>query len=763
MNTRMKLSVVLLSAIALAGFVGCAAEQASVNGLAKWIPTDSVLFIAYDGQNEASRKTALHDIRNEPEVKALLDGPLAALGKFIADEAAKKGMPDTNVLSALLDTRIGIAYVGLRMPEPGSRMPPMPESLVVAEVGKPESPQSKAVQLLVDYLSSEAGVTPDMFTDHEIAGVTAKVANVGGMHVTYATTPDGVFVFGTGDAFVKALDPNKPKLADAKEFQTASEHTGGNEVLLIYYNHAWMMGTMGVMLPPDVAQNLAAPDFGLANVQTVAFACAPEGKGYKMSLFVHAPGERKGLLKLMAGKPLNPDIVKLAPKDSEFFYARSFDPGEAWDFIVALAVREDPLSKEEIDRDLARMNEALGLNLRSDFVASLGDEFAVFGPSLTAVAKVKDRAKFERCMKTMLGRLADEIGKGPDMRGATLTLETMQYDEHTIVYADGTRVPLFFQPCYTMVGDYTVFACYPASLKAYILKMKSGKTLADNADFKAVRSKMGGGASAIYYVDSVEFFGQACEMWPMVLGCAKMAEAEYQPLCPDPAKLPPLAVVSKHLFGSTAGCRPVEDGLLWESYSPFGLPTPPAIRQGGIATTAILAGMLLPALGRAREQALQVKNKNNLAGLGKASYLWMMDEGGNMTYPPSLKALLDDGVIEDPAMFINPATDHAPVEGEFVCDYESLFERAGFTVDSADVPFALPLAWDKEQTFPGGRCVVFFDTHVEFMPETEFQRLMKMVDKWVEEHRPTEEAEPEEMPQVPELETTPEQQEQIEF
>jgi|GEM_PF-874131 len=762
MNTRTKLSVVLLSVVALAASTAHGADKAPVNGLAKWVPAESILFIAYDGRNPASRKTALHDIRNEPEVKALLDGPLAALGKLIADEAAMKGMPDTNALAALLDTRIGITFIGLAPPEK-ERQEPTPEVLVIAEVGKPDSPQSKAVQLLVDYLNNEAGLTTEAFTDQEMAGVKAKVANVGPMRVAYATTPDGVFLLGIGNALAKALDPNAAKLADAEEFRRVSRHTGGNEVLLVYDNHASMMNKMGFAMPPDVARNLSDPELGLANVKSVSFACAPDGKGYKMSLFVHAPGERKGLLKLLAGKPLNPDIVKFAPKDSEFFYARSVNPGEVWDFIVALAVKEDVRNKEKIDRDLAEANKALGFDLRNDFVASLGDEFAVFGPGLTAVAKVKDRAKFDLCVKSMLARLAGEIAKDPEMRGATLTLDTMPYDEHTIVYVDSTRVPLFFQPCYTIMGDYAVFACYPASLKAYLLKVKGGKTLVDNADFKAVRAKMGAGASAIYYADTVGFMGGLYDILPAAAGFLKMVPLKYQPLCPDPATMPPFAVVSKHLFGSTAGCRPVEDGILWESYSPFGLPTPSAMRQGGMATTAILAGMLLPALGRAREAALQTKNKNNLAGLGKATALWLADEGENRFYPPSLKALWDDGIVEDPRMFINPATGHELVEGEFVCDYDSLFDRAGFTINEMMVQWHMPMIWDKEQVFPGGRCVVFFDTHVEFVPEYEFEELMEMVDEWVEEHRPTTQEEREEEPQVPKLETTPERQEQIDF
>ena len=86
--------------LALAVCSGALAAQPQVNGLAKWIPAESLLFAGYDGNNAAARQTALSKIFAEPEVKALLDGPLAAFGKHISAEAVKKGDLDVTIDTA---------------------------------------------------------------------------------------------------------------------------------------------------------------------------------------------------------------------------------------------------------------------------------------------------------------------------------------------------------------------------------------------------------------------------------------------------------------------------------------------------------------------------------------------------------------------------------------------------------------------------------------------------------------------------------------
>jgi prepilin-type processing-associated H-X9-DG protein len=729
MRTQGVRAAVLSAALGLFAAAVVGGEAPSVNALAEWAPAESIVFVAYDGANPACRQTALHQILAEPEIRAVFEKPLAELKKVLADEAMKKGELDTDVLMGLLRTRVGLAFLGLAPPA-AEMMDPQPELLLVVRVGKKDSAAARAVRLLVEHVKTKTGLAPDAFKPGKVMGVDAFTAMLGEATVTYATAREH-FVLGTGNAVSKALDANVTKLAAAKEFQRVSRVTGGREVLVAYYAHAAAMQKFGMFMPPEAARVLLDREFGLANVRSLSFAFSPDGRGFRCSALVHAPGERKGLLKLLAAKPLNPAVVKLAPKQSEFFCAQALDLGALWDFVVDRAVTT-PDDRRRLDEGLAEAKQELGFDIRNDLVASLGGEFALFGPPLTFVVKLRDRAAFERCVNAALKRIADEMGKGPDLAGCRLELRTLDYRGHTLTYLDGRRFPLIIQPCYTMVGDYAVVAPTPMALKTYLETMAAGANLTDKTDFQAVRAKIGGPVSSLYYGDSKAFLANVYRVLPFLLGLAKAVPAAYQGLCPDPARLPPPSVVSRHLFGSVAGCRAVPDGLLWESHSPVGLPTPPSIRQGaGVATSAILAGMLLPALGRARGEARKVRSAANLSQIGKGVHLWLLKHGENKFYPPSLKALADDGIIQEPKVFLNPAGDTRPVPGKFVCDYDSVLDRVDRKLAEGEIPPGLPLAWEKANLHGDGRNVMFFDAHVQFVTPARFDALMKEVDAFV--------------------------------
>ena len=728
-----KVNGVVAAALVVLG-VGVAAAGDRVNALAKRVPAESLVFVAYDGNNPDCKKTALYKILAEPELKAVFEAPLAELRKLAAAKAKEHAGLDTDVLMPLLRTKVGAAFIGLA-PPPAEGMPPQPELLLFVEVGRPDSPAAKAVNLLIDFALKKAGLGPDAFKAAKVGGVDAMTATINGVPVGYATV-EGCFLLGTGGALMKCLDANTTKLAAAKEFQRVTKLTGGNEVFVAYYNHAATMQRFGMFVPPPVSRFLLHKEFGLANVKSISVSVAPDGAGFRSSLFIHTPGGPTGVLKLLAGKPLDPGIVRLAPKGTEFFCATHLDVGAVWDFVVD-QVATTPAARKDVEDDLAQANREVGFDLRKDLVGSLGNEFAVFGPGFHAVIRLKDPAQFAMCLNKLAEKAAAAIGRGRPFRGAQLALRTLPYRGRTISYVDGQRLPLAIQPCFTMVGEYAVFALYPMALKQYINTMAGGATLADNADFAAVRGKVGKDVAAMYYADTREFVSGVYRVLPFLVGLLKMVPPEYQGLCPDPAKLPPPEVVTRHLYPCIAARRGLADGVLVECHSPIGVPTPPAMQQGGgIATMAILAGMLLPALGRARDEARKVRGMSNLKQIAQATNMWLLRFGDNTKYPRSLKALVDNRIITEPKLFLNPAGNTRLRPGQFVSDYESLMDRAGFQLTEAQVPMTLPLAWDKRRIHPAGRNVVFFDAHVEFMPEGRFQQTMRQVDAWIAKNRP---------------------------
>ena len=178
-----------------------------------------------------------------------------------------------------------------------------------------------------------------------------------------------------------------------------------------------------------------------------------------------------------------------------------------------------------------------------------------------------------------------------------------------------------------------------------------------------------------------------------------------------------------------------------------------------IAIIAILAGMLLPALSRAREEARRIRCRNNLNQLAKGMATYLNEHGDNRFYPCPLgrgsvattyngaewfASLYWTGSIPDPGVFICPSSpdsnDDGVEMGATVSPGATLFgsqtvSYAGMHWSSVtatggairdDFPPNEAMGSDDTQgninhgeASNGGMAILFFDSHVEFKTNTE--------------------------------------------
>ena len=181
-----------------------------------------------------------------------------------------------------------------------------------------------------------------------------------------------------------------------------------------------------------------------------------------------------------------------------------------------------------------------------------------------------------------------------------------------------------------------------------------------------------------------------------------------------------------------------------------------------IAIIAILAGMLLPALARAREEARRIRCRNNLNQLAKGFATYLNEHGDNRFYPCPLgrngtttdyngaewlAALYWSGVVPEPGVFICPSSPDTNDNGDDIgthvqaagfnsqtvsyagMHYRSQTNSGGTAISGAirdDFPPNMPMGSDDTQGSinhgeknNGGMALLFFDSHVEFKTNTE--------------------------------------------
>jgi hypothetical protein len=461
----------------------CAAAARAQDAPEALLPSTTQVFLRWDGveaHRGAYEKTALGKMMqgdtgaffagNFGQLQGVLSGLLTAQALLTGTppDQLQKLQTDAAEAGKALDLfgKHGVVIgFELRSAEP----PQMQLTLIVPDAGAKPGPIFGALRMAATLARGD--VKTKKIDGRSVQSVSADPVHIAwwveGKHAVVTAGTDAP------EAAVKRVaDRSQPRLTehalfkkvrDFKEFET------GTRAFVDVTGLLKVARTRG----KDVEKLLT--DLGLDGLRGVTFCSGFDGPAARSVVEIDMPGPRKGLLRLAAGKPFTFADVPPIPDDAASWSMTNFDAATFYDVAVQAVDQGVRLVSPEEAKDVAEVlkaiNEALGIDLRKDLLAALGDRFATYsspgeGPltlGQTFLFQVRDEKKLREAIEGAVKGLAKTAGveiavKKKIYRGVELR------EVHV-------NVPGFiFIPTYAIHKGWFVLSYYPQAVQGYVLR-----------------------------------------------------------------------------------------------------------------------------------------------------------------------------------------------------------------------------------------------------------------------------------------------------
>ena len=559
-------------------------------------PEEALWYAGYAGQGPASAESdnQTEQLLAEPQVVRFTEEVQSQLLRLVR----RVGGPDREkrvvaeqapkLLRALL-TRPSAAYVeSLELSNDG---PPAIEAALILHAGD----QRASIEASLAELQKLVPADRPLFKAETVAGVEwQRAANSPAASPIRWGWKDDYLIVAIGASTPEKLLARMSGSAPAWLTKIRDEHPIERELSIAYLNVAGVLKT----IQPTVERRQppvwpALEKLGLTSVLAIHGRSGYDAVGCRTLAHIVTDGSRPGLLGLLPYRPLAKDDLALIPKSSLTAIAVSLDAGELWDHAHKLVIAFDPAAQERSDRALWEVETRLGVNVREDIVAALGDAWVAYLPSgdlmtswigaATAV-KVADAPTLRTAVDKLVDAAEAELAGRP--RGVKITKTTLVEQQ---LYSLQLPGPAPISPTWAVGDEWLVFGLSPQAVRTALERSPDDSlgvvavpddSLADQASVAAALDAEGG-ASLIAYQDTPQLVRS---VYPWLQIGIQMASGKLreQGVAFDPALLPSVDVVVKHLRPSVTAWSSRSDGFLIASE--HSLPG-----EGNLAASAPLA------------------------------------------------------------------------------------------------------------------------------------------------------------------------------
>ena len=384
-----------------------------------------------------------------------------------------------------------------------------------------------------------------------------------------------------------------------------------------YTNVEKINGMLVEFAPPEVAEVIQA--MGLRDIGTVTGAYGLDEQGMLSRTLIAANTDR-GLLGLFDFNGVTEKDLAEVPKDAISCFAMRFSAENLVELFLNLAVQINPNEGAQVQEQMDKLSEAIGVDIRKDLLAGLGDRWLVYAmpgnagpmvPNMVISVDVRDATGVQKGL-TVLKQTMDNQG-GPISIGETTVGDRAAY------YLKGAPAT----PAWCLTKDRLIIAAQKSSIaKLLDSPPAAADSLAVNPRLKSLFAKYEK-PMMVSYSDAKSGMSTMYQALPMLLNMAAGA-LEEEGIEFDATNLPPMEDILKHLDSTVGAVHRAEDGIEFVSRK--------TIPSAGIgAATPVAVALLLPAVQQARGAARRAGSMNNLRqiALGCLNY-----ESATRAFPP---------------------------------------------------------------------------------------------------------------------------------
>jgi len=641
----------------------CAGDVCAQGGLEQCVPEDALACLSIHDVSSYRTNfegTVLYEIGQEPSVRRVLEQFRQSLRDRIEQELGISLEGWGKVFSG----QVMLAVTGF---DPNAEKM---EAVLAADVALGQ--MDKLKEMLSEAEVNMRGSVPlearqaSTYKGTEIVSYEADE-----MTICYCF-PGGRFAVSVGTSGRKTMEsfldrlaePPRSSLARTPEFQHIFGRIGGGTQTFGFFNIGKFLDLVKQADDSGDAERVIDA-LGLKTVKAIGSSSSIVDKGYKDVIYIHAPGERRGVMKLFAAPGNVMGILKYFPEDVTSVSTFSLDIAGLWQEFQSVMRQLEPEEAEDMVEGIAELERELELSLEKDILGMFDGPIAigVWGapmplPQMLAAVKLRDGAQPER----VIGRILSMTGGQPT--------ET-EYEGHRILSLSMPNAPLV--PSYTVFKDCLLVSTSPQTLKSALsrLAVASSRSAADNPALKEALAHVPKPGTAFGYADTAVVFTT------LYTSLTTTLQYQQQDLPINLAELPPAEVISRHLFPAVTSTTVDREGIVFTSYGPFqgasllgGGPTGPAMAGIG-------AAVLLPSLARSREAARRASCANNLKQMGlvfkifanehkEGKFPMIDDRRGNLA--PEADEIYPE-FLPNPSILRCPSdTDAEPIEAPYKAD-----------------------------------------------------------------------------------------------